>query len=462
MTALLAGTAGPPTTLAAARPGGAEAALIELEGRTVAWFRIGPTTLAPESGEAEAEVVSRALELAGTLGVPVVGLIHSFAVDPRNFGAVAAWGRVAHRAVALSGVVPLVLVVTGPCHGGLAPLLGLADHVVFTGEASAFINGPMAVAAMSGLRPTAAELGGAGVHAGRSGLATEVVTDEDEALHAVADLLLHLPDNNLSVPAGRPSGDPVDRACQAAAGLVPADPKASYDVRRLLADVVDADSFHEVHGGTAANLVTGYAHLGGLPVAVIANQPSQRAGTLDIAASSKAARHVQGADSANLAILTVVDTPGFEPGCDLEWRGMIRHGAELVHAYAAATVPRVCVIVRKAYGGAYIVMDSKSIGSDVVFAWPGAQIAVMGAEGAVSILHRRAIGEASDPVAERSRLVADYEAQFCTPRLAAERGYVDEVIEPAATRAHVIAALGRLATKRASLEPARRHTNTPC
>jgi propionyl-CoA carboxylase beta chain len=258
----------------------------------------------------------------------------------------------------------------------------------------------------------------------------------------------------------RPCADPVDRRCTIAAATVPDDSKSAYDVRRVIADVVDDGSLHEVYAAHAPNMVTAYAHVGGRPVAIIANQPFFRAGTLDIAASSKAARHVQGADSANVPLLTFVDTPGFEPGRDLEWQGMIRHGAELVHAYAAATVPRIAVILRKAYGGAYIVMDSKDMGSDIVFAWPRAEIAVMGANGAVAILNRREIDAAVDPEAERRRLVNDYKENYCTPRIAAERGYVDAVIEPEMTRAHVTGALARLATKRVRF-PSRRHSNSP-
>jgi len=448
------------TALGAGRPGAAEAGITELDGRTVVLFRVASPTSADRDGESEAEAVERALRLAGELGVPVVGVIHSVGVDPRSVAGLAAWGRVAHRAVGLSGVVPLLLAVTGPCHGGLAPLLGLADHVVLTSEATAYINGPAAVAAISGLHVSPSGLGGSWAHASATGLASLVVDDEAEALAAISALLSHLPDNWLADPPSAPTADPAERPSTTAAALVPTDPRSAYDVRAVLADVVDRDTLLEVHGDHATNLVTAYARVGGRPVAIVANQPLYRAGTLDIKASSKAARHVQAADAANLGILTVVDTPGFEPGRDLEWQGMIRHGAELVHAYAAATVPRVCVILRKAYGGAYIVMDSKEMGSDVVLAWPRAEIAVMGAPGAVAVLNRREIADSDDAAATRARLEDDYRRQFCTPRIAAERGYVDEVIDPDATRRHVVAAFARLATKRAAL-PARRHSNTP-
>jgi len=460
----IASVVGPATPIGHGRPGDASAELVEIDGRTVVLFRVGGTGATPgrRGGEEEAaaEVVARALDLAAEMGVPVVGVVNTVHVDPRHLGGLHAWGQVAHKTVRLSGVVPLLVAVTGPCHGGLAPLLGLVDHVVFTEAASAFINGPHAVEAISGIRLSSMDLGGPALHASGSGLVTEVVADEDEALTALADILAHLPDNNLADPPVRHCTDPVDRRCALAATIVPADSRAAYDVRHVIADVVDEGSLHEVYAAHAPNMVTAYAHLGGRPVAVIANQPFFRAGTLDIAASSKAARHVQSADSANLPILTFVDTPGFEPGRDLEWAGMIRHGAELVHAYAAATVPRIGVILRKAYGGAYIVMDSKDMGSDVVFAWPRAEIAVMGASGAVAILNRREIDSAIDPEAERRRLVDDYTDNYCTPRIAAERGYVDAVIEPELTRAHLTGALSRLATKQVRF-PTRRHSNTP-
>jgi acetyl-CoA carboxylase carboxyltransferase component len=452
--------ASPATPLGAGRPGAADAALLELGGRTVVWFEVDSPSSADPDGTTEAAVVCRALALAGEVGVPLVGVIHAVGVDPRSIEGVAAWGRVAHHAVALSGVVPILLAVTGPCHGGLAPLLGLADHVVFTAGATAYINGPAAVEALTGVHLTADALGGPSVHARATGLASLLATDEHDAIDALVELLGHLPDNWLAEPPVVPCTDPADRPCDIAAALVPSDPRAAYDIRELLGDLLDRGSLLEVHPQHATNMVTAYGRVGGRPVAVIANQPLYRAGTLDITASSKAARHVQAADSANLPILTVVDTPGFEPGKDLEWRGMIRHGAELVHAYAAATVPRVCLVVRKAYGGAYIVMDSKSMGSDLVLAWPQAEIAVMGAAGAVAILNRREIAEAEDPAAERQRLEQRYQDRYCTPRIAAERGYVDAVIDPRDTRAHLVAAFRRLATKRSQM-PARRHANTP-
>ena len=454
------------TPLAADRPAAASAALAELEGRTVAWFRVGESSplsqpVGNSGGAAEAEVIERAFAMAGEVGCPVVGVVHTVAVSPYDGGmnGLAAWGRVAKRAVDLSGVVPILLAVTGPCHGGLAPLLGLADHVVLTRTATAYINGPRSVAAITGLQLSPLDLGGADVHES-AGLAAWIVEDEEEATAALAELLSYLPDNHLAEPVVMPAIDQPDRRCVAGPAAVPARPSASYDVRTVVADVCDRGSLLELRAGFAPNIVTAYARIDGRPVAVVANQPSVRAGTLDIDASVKAARHVQSADAANLPLLTFVDTPGYEPGRDLEWRGMIRHGAKLVHAYGEATVPRVCVILRKAYGGAYIVMDSRTLGSDVVLAWPAAEIAVMGAPGAVAILERRAIASADDPDEARRRLEEEYRVTFCTPRIAAERGYVDQVIDPAETRAHVVAALARLRHKRVP-QPQRRHANGP-
>lgn len=449
---------GPATALGVDRPGAAASGLVEVDGRTVAFFEVGDGR---RDAVAEAEVVARALRLAVEVGVPVLGVVHSIALDPSDVAGLVAWGGVARAAVAASGAVPLLLAVTGSCHGGLATLLGLADHVVVTAAATAYVNGPAAVRAVTGVDVGAEGLGGAGVHGERTGVASLLADDRDDAVAALADLLAYLPPA-WDVPAPVvATADPPGRPSARAAATVPAAARAGYDVRTVLADVADDSSVLEVRAAHAPNVVTAYARFGGRPVAVVANQPRIRAGTLDIAASSKAARHVQGADAAGLPLLTLVDTPGFEPGRDLEWRGMIRHGAELVHAYCAATVPRVCVVLRKAYGGAYIVMDSRDIGSDLVLAWPSAEIAVMGAPGAVAVLHRRDIAAADDPAARRAVLEAEYQARFCTPAVAAARGYVDEVIDPAATRAHLVAAFARLAPKRAR-PVARRHSTTPC
>jgi propionyl-CoA carboxylase beta chain len=309
---------------------------------------------------------------------------------------------------------------------------------------------------MTGMTVDGVGLGGAQIHRTRTGVAALVVDDESSALEAVLHVLCFLPPNNMSEPMVWPTDDPVERLCEAAARAVPASSGSSYDVRAVVRDVVDDDELFELWPDHAANIVTGFATVDGRPVGVIANQPCVLAGTLDIEASSKAARFVQLCDAFNVSLLTFVDTPGFQPGKDLEWRGMIRHGAELVHAYAAATVPRVCIVLRKAYGGAYIVMDSKGMGNDHCIAWPDAEMAVMGAPGAVEILHGRRGIDAE----KRAQLEAEYSARFCTPSVAAARGFVDEIVAPVDTRANVAAALRALRNKREDL-PRRRHSNTP-
>jgi len=288
------------------------------------------------------------------------------------------------------------------------------------------------------------------------------VEDEDEAVDAVSDLLWSLPANNMAEPPWCDTGDRLDRACRVAAG-VPVEGGASYDVRTVLDDVLDDGSFCELRPWFASNLVTGFGRLGGRSVGVVANQPCQLAGTLDIAASQKGAAFVQLCDAFNVPLVTFVDTPGYQPGKELEWRGIIRHGAQLVHAYGKATEPPVAVVLRKAYGGAYIVMDSKGLGNDYCAAWPGAEIAVMGASGAVAVLEGRRLADIDDPD-ERARVQAglehDYGERYCTPEAAAERGFVDEVIDPLDTRRALGSALQALASKREHLVR-RRHTNCP-
>jgi acetyl-CoA carboxylase carboxyltransferase component len=334
---------------------------------------------------------------------------------------------------------------------------------VMTSDAFAYVSGPDTATEFTGVPVSPVDLGGAAVHDLRSGVAAVVVDDDADALAALATILDYLPDHHLDDPPWFPDPDPVDRDCTLAGAVVPDASNASYDVRDVISDVVDAGSLFELRARHASNLMTALARLGGRPVGVVANQPSQRAGTLDIDASRKGARFVQWCDAFNVPLVTFVDTPGFEPGTDLEWRGMIRHGAQLVHAYAATTVPRLCVALRKAYGGAYIVMDSKTLGNDWYCAWPGAEIAVMGARGAVQILHGRRLATNGDERARRAEqevLEREYDARFLSPYPAAERGYVDEVIAPRDTRRALAAALERFRTKRED-HPHRRHSNSP-
>jgi acetyl-CoA carboxylase carboxyltransferase component len=430
----------------------ASAEITEIGGRRVVSFRVAGGKHHGAIGVNGSATVERAVRLAGELQVPLVGELDTSGAELRDgVAALHAWGRLARELVQVSGVVPTLLAVTGTSVSGPALALGLFDHVVMTEDAFAYVTGPDSVEDFTGVRVSRAELGGAAVHARRTGVASLVVADDLAAREALEALLWYLPDHHLDDPPRLATRDARERSCDLAAAAVPDRSTASYDVRVVVEDVLDNDSFLELRPRYAPNLVTGYGSLGGCAVGVVANQPMQRAGTIDIEASRKAARFVATCDVFNLPIITFVDTPGFEPGRDLEWRGMIRHGAELVHAYAAATVPRLCVVLRKAYGGAYIVMDSRGIGNDLCIAWPSAEIAVMGAAGAVAILNKGR----SDP-----NLVAEYRTAFENPYRAAERGLVDAVVDPARTRHVLVDALDVLAQKR-DVRPVRRHSNTP-
>ncbi len=396
-----------------------------------------------------------AAELALERRLPLVIVLSSAGLD-LNAGVAAldAWGRVARAVARCSGVVPVVAVATGPVLSGPALLLGMADAVVMTARSLSYVSGPAAVVEVTGLTVSPEELGGPSVHASRTGLATMVVTDDTGAMTAVADLLGYLPAHGDELPPVNDSDDLPSRPTPALRDVVPASSTGSYDVRRVLAAIADDGELLELRPLWAPQLVTALVRVAGQPVGVLANQPQAMAGTLDIAASQKGARFVGFCDSFNVPLLTVVDTPGFMPGRDLEWRGVIRHGAELVFAYAEATVPRICLVLRKAYGGAYIVMDSKAMGNDLCVAWPGAELAVMGAEQAVKIVHRREDEET------QAKLAVEYEEKFLNPYIAAERGYVDMVIDPAETRQVIARCLVALQTKRERLV-SRKHGNSP-
>jgi len=441
----------------------ATAGMREIDGRTVAWFKVAGGKHHGAIGAAGAATIARAVTMGLESHIPIVGVLDTSGAELRdNVAALDGWGRIARAFAHASGVVPTALTVIGPCVSGPALLLGLADFVVMTADAFAYVSGPDSVVEFTGISVARATLGGAEMHRTRSGVATLVVDTADDAEEAVAALLSYLPSHHLEDPAIVDGDDTGPRSCAVAAAIVPAEPNRPYDVREVIEEVLDRESFVELRGAYAPNMVTAFGHLGGRAVGVVANQPAHRAGTLDIEASRKAARFVELCDSFNLPILTFVDTPGFEPGRDLEWRGMIRHGAELVHAYCAATVPRLCIVLRKAYGGAYIVMDSRGVGNDVCLAWPGAEIAVMGGSAAVQILHGRRLRAlpADERTASEQELVDEYEAVFSNPYRAAERGYVDAVIEPTETRNVLLSSLEVLATKR-DTGRARRHSNGP-
>jgi acetyl-CoA carboxylase carboxyltransferase component len=453
----------PPTAVSARRSDAASASLSVIDGRQVSTFRIAGGKHVGAIAPAEGETLERAARLALELGVPLVGTIASSGADvTEGIASLHAWGRVARALADASGVVPTVLIVLGPCVSGPALLLGVADIVVMTHDAFAYVSGPDTVRAFTGMSLDNMSLGGAHLHGRRSGVATVLVDGEEQARDVAAAILEYLPSNHVEDPPRYRTIDPVDRDCARASSVVPDRLNASYDVRVVIADMLDEGTLLELRAGHASNIVTALGRLDGRSVGIVANQPQQRAGTIDIEASEKAAGFVQWCDCFNLPIVTLVDTPGFEPGKDLEWRGMIRHGAELVYAYAAASVPRLCVVLRKAYGGAYIVMDSKGLGNDWCAAWATAEIAVMGARGGVQILHGRRLAalDADARARELVQLEDEYREQLENPYVAAERGFIDDVIAPVDTRRAVIQALDQLSTKR---EPpaSRRHGNTP-
>ena len=434
-------------------PGSVRSGVRSIDGHQVVSFTIDGDLRS--MSQADGLTISAACDLARAKGHPVVGLVQSAGADVHE-GITAAhgWGSAARAMIKCSGIVPTVLVITGPVVSGPALMLGLADIAIMVEDSYAFVSGPAMVEQFTGLPVDHDDLGGPSIHATRSGVVTAVVADEDAAMELVSEMLSFLPASNADLAPFRPTADPIDRPCPELREIVPTNANGSYDVRHVLEAVADDNTIVELRARWAGNLITALANVGGHAVGIVANQPQVLAGTLDIAASQKGARFVGFCDAFNIPLLTFVDTPGFQPGKDLEWRGMIRHGAQLAFAYARATVPRISVTLRKSYGGAYIVMDSKAMGNDLAMAWPSAEIAVMGAKGAVEILHRKATAE------ERTEIESDYETRLLNPYIAAERGSIDMVIDPADTRCQVAESLDLLATKRERL-PRRRHDNSP-
>jgi len=404
---------------------------------------------------ADANTLTEGVRAARQQRLPLVAVLSLSGVAVDEGLAVAdSWGRAARELVLASGVIPLMMVADGPMVSGPALLLALADIVIFTQEAYAFITGPKIVETYTGEPISASSLGGSGAHARSTGLASAVVDTLDSALDILGAALAHFPDHVDGLTARMPTDDPLDRPTPEAGELLPATPMGSYDVREVIQILADDGDLLELKAAWAPNLVTALTFIGGHSVGIVANQTQAMAGSIDIAAAQKGARFVAMCDAFNIPLLTMVDTSGFLPGKDLEWRGMIRHGAQLAFAYARATVPRIGLILRKSYGGAYIVMDSRYMGNDVMLAWPSAEVAVMGAKGAVEILHRRASSE------ERLTLEQSYEDQYLSPYPAAERASISAVILPEDTRREIGAALNLLETKRERLRR-RRHDNTP-
>lgn len=404
---------------------------------------------------AASEVIAYAAKTARDQGLPLVMSLGSSGADiVEGVAALHGWGQAARAIADCSGVVPIITIVNGPAVSGPALLIGLSDFVIMTADSYAFVTGPTMVAEFTGVEISNDELGGTDAHARQSGVASLVVSDDQSALIALEHLLIYLPNNVDELAQHVDTNDSIDRLTPQAGTAIPDSSTGSYDIRKVIRILADDEEMFELRERWAPNVVTAFITIGGESVGVVANQPMALAGTLDISASQKAARFVSFCDSFNIPLLTLVDTPGFYPGKDLEWRGMIRHGGQLVFAYARATVPRVCVILRKSYGGAYIVMDSKTMGNDLCLAWPTAELAVMGAGQAAAILQRRATAE------ERAVFESDYSERLLNPYIAAERGYIDAVIDPADTRREIASAFVMLRDKRERLI-ARKHDNTP-
>ena len=437
-------------------PGAASAAVVRFShGREAVWLTVDGEVHKGALSAAASHVIATAAQTARSKGLPLVTQMESSGADIlEGIAALHGWGTAAKALADCSGVVPTISIVTGPAVSGPALLIGLSDFVVMTDESYAFVSGPTMVAEFTGIEVSTDELGGAGTHARHSGASSVVVPDVAGAIAWVEELLEFLPSNVNQLAPITETDDSDDRLTPEAGALIPELSTGSYDIRDVIASIVDDGHYMEIRARWAGNVITAFANMAGYSIGIVANQPVSLAGTLDIPASQKAARFVSFCDAFNIPVLTLVDTPGFYPGKDLEWRGMIRHGAQLVFAYARATVPRICVILRKSYGGAYIVMDSKEMGNDLCLAWPWAELAVMGAGQAAAILQRRATDE------ERAAFEADYSQRLLNPYIAAERGYVDAVIDPADTRREICAALHMLRDKREKLI-SRKHDNTP-
>jgi acetyl-CoA carboxylase carboxyltransferase component len=432
-----------------------------IDGRTVFVYAHDFRAFGGSLGEAHAAKIHKIMDMAEKAGAPLISLNDGAGARiQEGVRALAGYGGIFQRNVRASGVIPQISVMLGPCAGGAAYSPALTDVVFMVRDISnVYVTGPDVVSAVTGEQVSHDELGGADVHAD-NGVATFVYDDERACLEDVRYLVSMLPSNNQELPPVAPGSDPPDRRNDALVDLVPAEGSKSYDVRDVVTEIVDDGDHLEFFEAWATNLVCTFARVDGHVVGIIANQPRSQAGVLDIRAAEKGARFVQMCDAFNVPLVTLVDVPGFLPGTNQEHEGIIRHGAKLLYAYCAATVPRIQVILRKAYGGAYIVMDSRSIGADVSFAWPTNEIAVMGADGAASVIFRKEIAASDDPESTRATRIADYRDQLMHPYYAAEHGLVDDIIEPAATRSMLAKSLAMLRGKRGSL-PFNKHGNPP-
>jgi len=435
-----------------------------IDGRPVCVFAQDFTVFGGSLGEVFGEKIVKVMDLALKTGCPMIGINDSGGARiQEGVVSLGLYGEIFYRNVQSSGVIPQISLIMGPCAGGAVYSPAITDFTIMVDQTShMFITGPDVIKTVTGEDVAFEDLGGARTHNSKSGVAHYMATDEDDALDYVRALLDHLPSNNLEdAPAYEVEAElEVTDADRELDTLMPDSPNQPYDMHTVIEHVLDDGDFLEVQSLFAPNIICGFGRVEGRAVGVVANQPMQFAGTLDIDASEKAARFVRTCDAFNIPVLTFVDVPGFLPGTDQEWNGIIRRGAKLIYAYAEATVPLVTVITRKAYGGAYDVMGSKHLGGDLNLAWPTAEIAVMGAQGAVNILYRKELADASDPAAARQQFVDDYQTTLANPYIAAERGYIDRVILPSETRVMVTRGLRALRNKRAN-RPPKKHGNIP-
>ena len=432
-----------------------------IEGRLVYVFSQDFTVFGGSLGEVHAEKICKIMDMAMKNGAPVIGLNDSGGARIQE-GVVALGGYadIFLRNTLASGVIPQISAIMGPCAGGAVYSPALTDFIFMTRNTSyMFVTGPDVVKAVTHEEVSFEDLGGASVHSEKSGVCHVAADSEADTLYLIRKLLTYLPQNNMEDPPFMASDDPL-RMDERLDSSIPDDPNKPYDIKEVIRMIVDGGQFFEIHESYAANIVVGFARLGGHSVGIVANQPAVLAGVLDIDASEKGARFVRFCDSFNIPIVTFEDVPGFLPGTNQEHHGIIRSGAKLLYAYCEATVPKLTVITRKAYGGAYCVMSSKHIRSDLNLAWPSAEIAVMGPDGAVNIIFRKELEKAEDPVQKKAELVAEYRRKFASPYVAAERGYIDDVIEPKETRPRLINALEMLSNKR-DASPAKKHGNIP-
>ena len=433
-----------------------------VDGRLTYVYAQDFTVIGGSLGEMHAKKICKVMDMAAKMGAPIIGMNDSGGARiQEGIDALSGFGEIFFRNTRNSGVIPQISVIMGPCAGGAVYSPAITDFIFMVDKTSQmFITGPQVIKSVTGEDVTADDLGGAKVHAEKSGVAHFTAKSDEECIAQIKRLLSFLPSNNLE---GTPVSDPTDeinRLSESLTTIVPDDSGKAYDVKTVIEQIVDGGDFLEVQEEFAKNIVVGFARMNGISVGIIANQPKFMAGSLDINSSDKAARFIRFCDSFNIPLVTLTDVPGYFPGVDQEQGGIIRHGAKLLYAYSEATLPKINVILRKAYGGAYIAMSSKHVGADIVMAWPTAEIAVMGPDGAANIIFKKDIANSSDPIATRAEKIQDYRNKFASPYVAAARGYVDDVIEPDSTRPRIIAALEMLMSKRDSL-PAKKHGNLP-